>query len=106
VSRFFGLGLDQWAPSSLPAPEAREILADAAGDDPLELLWEIYSQTYDIEADHKRLQADPHSFEAQRGQYPFRREPSAYAVRLFQAYPEVRASLEKLGFDVLADSCM
>ena len=106
VSRFFGLGLDRWAPGNIPVPASPEILTDAAGVDLTELLWEIYSQTYNIEADHRRLRADPDSFEAQRGQYPFRREPSAYAVRLFQGYPEVREILEKLGFDVLSDSCM
>lgn len=106
VSRFFGLGLDQWAPSRLPEPQSPEILADAADMDPAELLWEIYSRTYNIESDDRRLRADPESFEVQRGQYPFRREASAYAVRLFQGYPAIREILEILGFDVLSDSCM
>lgn len=106
VSRFFGLGMDQWAPGNIPLPASPEILADAAGVDPEELLWEIYSQTYNIGVDHRRLLADPGSFEDQRGHYPFRREASAYAVRLFQGYPEIRDTLEKLGFDVLSDSCM
>ena len=106
VSRFFGLGMDHWAPGNIPEPDSPEILADAASADTWELLWEIYSQTYNIEADHRRLRADPGSFEDQRGQYPFRREAPAYAVRLFQGYPEIREILEKLGFDVLSDSCM
>lgn len=106
LSRFFGLGQDHWAPGNIPEPGSPEILADAASADPGELLWEIYSQTYNIEADHRRLRADPGSFEDQRGQYPFRREASAYAVRLFQGYPQIREILEKLGFDVLSDSCM
>ena len=106
VSRFFGLGLDHWVPADIPQPESPEILADAASAEPTELLWEIYSQTYDIGADDRRLRADPGSFEALRGQYPFRRESTAYAVRLFQGYPEIREILEHLGFDVLSDSCM
>jgi erythronate-4-phosphate dehydrogenase len=106
LSRFFGLGLDNWSPDNIPVPMEREILADASGKDIQKLLWEIYSQCYDISADHKRLKKAPESFEALRGEYPFRREAPAYAVRLFQGYPEIREILEKLGFDVLSDSCM
>lgn len=106
LSRFFGLGIDTWSPANIPAPESPEILADASGGGLTELLWEIYSQIYDISADDKHLRSAPETFENQRGEYPFRREASAYAVRLFQAYPEIRVVLEKLGFDVLADTCM
>jgi erythronate-4-phosphate dehydrogenase len=106
VSRYFGLGQDEWSPNNIPSPELPELLADASGNNINELLWEIYSQIYDISADDQRLRAAPESFETLRGEYPFRREAKAYAVRLFQAYPEIREILEKLGFDVLADSCM
>ncbi len=105
VSRFFNLGLDQWAPASLMAPEPSELLADASGKNLQELLWEIYRQTYDISADDERLRQDPSAFEALRGNYPPRREPPAYSVRLFQGYREVREELENLGFSVLSDYC-
>jgi erythronate-4-phosphate dehydrogenase len=106
VSRFFGLGLDQWSPATVPAPETAELLADASDYDFLPLLWELYSQTYDVTSDNNRLRSAPDNFEKLRGDYPFRREPAAYAVRLFQGYPEIRTVLEKLGFDVLSDQCM
>lgn len=106
LSRFFELGLDNWSPANIPAPEFPEILADASGGDTNELLWEIYSQSYDISMDDQRLRSAPESFESLRGEYPFRRESPAYSVRLFQAYPGIREILEKLGFGVLADSCM
>ena len=106
LSRFFGLGLDLWSPATMPAPEISEILTDASDSDLLELLWEVYAQTYDVSSDDQRLRSAPDTFEKQRGEYPFRREPAAYAVRLFQGYPEIRAILEKLGFDVLSDQCM
>lgn len=105
VSRCFGLGLDHWEPGSLPDPEPREILADASGRDPLEVLWEVYRQTYDVSADDRRLRADPSAFEKLRGSYPPRREPPAYSVRLFQGYPEIISMLEGLGFSVLSDFC-
>jgi erythronate-4-phosphate dehydrogenase len=106
MSRFFSLGLDQWSPVSVPAPETSELLADAADQDIFNLLWELYSQTYDIGADDLRLRNDPGRFEQLRGDYPFRREPRAYSVRLFQGDREIRTILESLGFDVLADHCM
>jgi len=106
ISRFFELGLDHWTPDNIPAPDFPEILGDAADSDPLELLWDIYSQTYNIYADDQRFRSAPENFETLRGDYPLRREPAAYAVRLFQGYPELRIILENLGFDVLSDHCM
>jgi erythronate-4-phosphate dehydrogenase len=106
ISRFFGLGLDKWSPASMPAPQSSEILTDASESDLYELLWEVYNQSYDVSSDDQHLRNTPDSFEKLRGDYPFRREPSAYAVRLFQGYPEIRQILEKLGFDVLSDQCM
>jgi len=106
LSRFFGLGLDTWAPASMPAPDLPEILADASDSNLSELLWEVYAQTYDVGSDNQRLRSAPEHFEQLRGDYPFRREPLAYAVRLFQGYPEIREILEGLGFDVLSDQCM
>lgn len=106
LSRFFKLGLDDWSPADMPEPEIAEILTDASESDFRELLWDIYSQSYDVSADDQRLRNAPESFESLRGNYPFRREPAAYAVRLFQGYPEIRDVLEKLRFDVLSDQCM
>jgi len=105
VSSFFGLGLDRWEPAGLPVPEPSELLADASQGTMTEILWEIYRQTYDITSDDRRLRADPGSFEEQRGEYPLRREPPAYSVRLFQGYREIRETLEQLGFSVLSDYC-
>jgi erythronate-4-phosphate dehydrogenase len=105
VSRFFDLGQDHWKPENIPSPVPAEILADASQDDPAGLLWEIYRQSYDVTADDQRLRENPSAFEHLRGTYPPRREPPAFAVRLFQGYPEIRAVLEGLGFSVLSDYC-
>jgi erythronate-4-phosphate dehydrogenase len=105
VSRFFSLGLDHWKPESIPGPEQPQLLGDAGAMDREELLWSLYRQTYDVTSDDRRLREDPRKFEALRGNYPFRREPGAYSVRLFQPYPEVTRVFESLGFSVLADKC-
>ena len=106
VNRFFELGLDNWSPGSVPEPEPAELLADASGDHLYDLLWELISRTYDISSDDRRLRSAPASFEELRGNYPFRREPCAYSVRLFQGDPMISAILEELGFGILSDQCM
>jgi len=105
VSRHFGLGRDAWMPADLPSPEEPEIYGDASQEERQELLWNIFSITYDVSADDRRLRSAPGSFEQLRGDYPFRREPEAYAVRLFQGYEELSRILEQLGFSVLGDHC-
>ena len=106
ISRFFSLGLDDWSPATMPAPQSPEILTDASESELYELLWEVYNQSYDVSSDDQNLRNTPDRFEKLRGDYPFRREPTAYAIRLFQGYPEIREILEELGFDVLSDQCM
>lgn len=105
ISRHFGLGMDLWKPKDIPLPVQAELYGDASRDREPDLLWDIFRQSYDVSADDQRLRADPGSFELQRGEYPFRREAPAYAVRLFQGYQELNKVLEKLGFSVLGDYC-
>lgn len=105
VSRFFGLGLDHWQPDGIPGPEQPQLLGDASEEPQEKLLWDVYRQTYDVTRDDRKLRDQPHAFEALRGDYPFRREPEAYSVKLFQAYPEINTLFEALGFAVLEDQC-
>jgi erythronate-4-phosphate dehydrogenase len=105
VSRFFNLGLDSWEPASITPPSVTELLADAAAGNLYETLWEVYQQSYDICSDDRELRARPGEFEKLRGDYPIRREPHAFSVRLFQGYEEIRIKLEQLGFSVLSDHC-
>lgn len=106
VSRFFKLGLNHWSPASIPDPEPAELLADASDKSIYNLLWELFRQTYDISLDDWRLRSATQNFEELRGNYPFRREPVAYTVRIFQVDQEIRGIMEELGFDVLSDHCM
>lgn len=105
VSRYFQLGLDNWLPEALPLPSSTELLADASSGKMHEVLWELFRETYDVTEDSRKLKSDPEAFEHLRGNYPLRREPSVYSVRLFQGYEEIRTILEKLGFSVLSDYC-
>jgi erythronate-4-phosphate dehydrogenase len=106
ISHYFNLGLDDWEPESIPKPVNHELHADASKGNVQELLWELLRQTYDVSSDHRRLMKAPGAFERLRGDYPFRREPQAYSVRLFQGDREITRKLENLGFSVLADHCV
>jgi erythronate-4-phosphate dehydrogenase len=99
------LGLDHWEPESIPKPLKNELYADASRGSMQELIWELFRQTYDVSSDYLRLIKDPGTFERLRGDYPFRREPLAYSVRLYQGYSEIATTLENLGFSVLSDHC-
>jgi erythronate-4-phosphate dehydrogenase len=106
VSKYFNLGLDDWHPGVLPHPGNKEIMLDATEGDTLEIVSSALDTTYSIEEDHKRFIYDPSLFERLRGEYPLRREPSAYSLRLFNDEGTYRKLFEGLGFSVLADSCM
>ena len=74
ISRHFGLGIDAWVPADLPSPTEPEIYGDASQEERRELLWNIFSSSYDVSADDRRLRSAPGSFEKLRGDYPFRRD--------------------------------
>ena len=105
VSRFFGLGLDDWEPAGVPLPDDREIFVDGEDDEALEIIRDAYGKTYWVQEDHEALVADPDKFEAQRGGYRIRREPSVYSVKVFNDDGKYRKIFEGLGFNVIGDSC-
>ncbi len=105
ISQFFNLGFDRWVPNIIPGPENKELFADSSSGNSQELIWKIFQQSYDVTKDNVRLKNNPKDFEKLRGDYPFRREPNAYSVRLFQGSNEIRNQLEIMGFSVLADYC-
>lgn len=82
LSKFFNLGLDNWYPSGIEKPQNLLLNIDCKGKLKEEVLYEIFSSSYNIEADDKRLRASVANFEKQRGDYPLRRELDAYTVNL------------------------
>lgn len=74
VSRFFNLGLDNWMPETLPKGLDVDFSEQSQYD--------FFTKTYDIVADSERLKHSPETFEKQRSNYPFRREPIAYKNNL------------------------
>jgi erythronate-4-phosphate dehydrogenase len=51
--------------------------------------------------DDKRLRQAPAEFEKQRGEYPPRREFSAFTLNLMEADKEIKRTCRKIGFKVL-----
>lgn len=74
LSKFFGLGINNWKCSGVEVPESIEIFIDGTGKTTQQVLAEAIFATYDIREDDKRLRASVETFEKQRGDYPVRRE--------------------------------
>ena len=102
VSGYLGLPLTDWSPSEIPAPrQSLDFTIDAAGKDLQNILIEAILHTYDVMDDDAALRSHPEDFEKIRGDYPVRREPTAFSVRLVNATPEMAGSLSSLGFKVI-----
>ena len=101
VSEALGLPLTDWFPSDIPAPSMPlEFSLDASGKSRQELLSEAILYTYDVLEDSGRLRADLASFEKLRGDYPVRREPSAFTLHLCGGDTGTVSALKALGFNV------
>lgn len=101
ISRFFGLGIDDWEPAGIEAPQNPLIELDGRGLDEEKVLAAAVLASYDIELDDRALRDNPHLFEQLRGDYPVRREFDSYSVRATNVEPESLRKLEKLGFTIL-----
>ncbi len=96
VSRFFGLGMDNWYPSGIPLPTNPTITVQANGD----IMNRLILHTYDISTDSNALKANPELFERLRDGYPPRREFGAYSVRVSKAIQPFEAVIKGLGFGI------
>ena len=102
ISRFFGLGLDTWYPASLPEPHRPILEIDGRDKTREEVLLDAIQATYHIAADDARLRKSVETFEAQRGNYPVRREFFALQVRPANAADSTTSGLKSLGFQLLS----
>ena len=104
VAEQLGLPLTDWRPADIPAPaQPLEFAIDAAGKSRQEVLTEALLHSYDILADDAALRAQPACFEKLRGDYPVRREPTAFTMRLQGGTPEMAEALSALGFKLMTE---
>ena len=97
-SRFFGLGIDGWAPKNVPIPDNNSLSLDCDGEKFENLLRVAMLATYDIKCDDANLRNAPDEFEKQRGGYSLRREPLVYHIELQNNSAEFADKFLKLRF--------
>ena len=100
VSRVLGLPAADWSPAEIPAPRRNPVLGLECGTGTvMETVAEAVLYAYDVREDSLALKKSPGLFEKLRGDYPVRREPSAFEVRLSGgAGAEAARVLSALGF--------
>jgi erythronate-4-phosphate dehydrogenase len=98
VSRFLGLGANNWKPAGVEKPANTDILIDGTNKTTQQILSEAVLATYDIREDDARLKASVGTFEKQRGDYPVRREFPAYTIAGKFNDTKVIDKLKRLGF--------
>ena len=101
LCRFFNLPLTNWYPGNVPDPANPIISIDCKGKTDEEILREAVFYTYNIDEDNIRLRFSPSDYEKQRGDYPVRREFTAYRVILRGGTKQTRIMLKGLGFKVV-----
>jgi erythronate-4-phosphate dehydrogenase len=101
VSKFFNLGLNDWQPEKVEAPENPVFEIDGNQRREYSVLAEAILSTYNIENDDEALREKPGNFEKLRGDYPVRREFDSYKVKVKNVEKETMIKLEKLGFKIM-----
>lgn len=100
ISNFFGLGLDLWWPENIPQPRFANVNFNCLGKKRQDIFRELSLLTYNILQDSITLKNNPQTFEQQREEYPLRREPAAYTLKLFDCKAQNKKFIEDLGFSI------
>ena len=101
VASVLGLPLTDWTASGVPGPaQPLEFTLDASGKTKQDVLTEAILYTYDVHKDTEALRTAPELFEKLRGDYPVRREPTAFTLHLVNGTADEARTLNELGFKV------
>ncbi len=98
ISRFFKLGIDNWFPKNIPVPQNPVIFCNDHSKTKEKLIHNVFTQTYDIHTDSRRLKNEPENFEAFRDNYPPRREFHAFQVEVLELPSDLASILANLQF--------
>lgn len=101
ISKFFGLGIDDWTPPDIEPPGKPVIEIDGNNRSEFSILAEVIRSTYEIERDDQALRDNPHLFEQLRGDYPVRREFDSHSVSATNIESGILEKLRKLNFNIL-----
>ncbi|MDP3181081.1 MAG: DUF3410 domain-containing protein, partial [Bacteroidota bacterium] len=100
ISKYFGLGLEDWHPSGIELPEQPVFELDGLGFTEQQIISKAILHTYDIRNDDQDFRKDPTQFEQLRGDYPTRREFHAFTIVPKNIEENTLDVLKKLGFNV------
>lgn len=92
LSRYFDLPLKEWFPSDIPAAENSKDHIQG------KTVYDLFLNTYEIEADSDKLKFDPDKFEWLRGNYYVRREFGFFKASLTKQGSDSELLLHNLGF--------
>ena len=100
ISRFFGLGIDNWTCPNIELPEQTNIALDGFNLSEEEILANAILSTYDIRKDDAALRKSPQDFEKLRGDYPVRREFPVFTIQTQNVPERVLMKLQQIGFQL------
>lgn len=100
LSQHFNLGLNSYSLPEFPAPVDHSFYIDCDDLSDNEVLFSAFLRVYDITRDDILLRHDPSDFEELRKNYSYRREWSAYTIRLKNGTIRQRKLLKRVGFKV------
>lgn len=100
ISRFFGLGIDNWQPREVEIPKETQIALDGSNLSEEEILSNAIRTTYDIRNDDTALRNNPEAFEKLRGDYPVRREFPVFTILPKNIKGVTLDKLKLLGFKI------
>jgi len=100
LSRFFNFNLNNWLPDNIPQVHNNKIEIDCKELNIQEVINKAVLATCNIENDSTALKKSLKTFEAQRGNYPLRREFNAYEVCLKNSKNNIGQLLSTLGFRI------
>ncbi len=98
LSRHFGLGIDNWYPSSVPSP--RNSIIEPKNNVPHKTILEAVRSTYRVMIDDNGLRSNPRNFEKLRTDYNFRNEFSSFQVDGSNLDAKLVKRFQKVGFIV------
>lgn len=101
LCRFFNLPLKDWYPDNIPPPSHPIAEINCTGKSDEEIVREAVFSTYNIDEDNIKLRFSPSDFEKQRGDYPPRREFTAYTIKLKAGTKQISSLLKDIGFKVV-----
>ncbi len=100
LSRFFGLGIDDWKAENVELPDSTLIELDGNALTEQAMLSKAVLATYDIRMDDAALRRNPELFEKLRGDYPVRREYPVYSIHCRNVGQNIQEQLKALGFKI------